>query len=826
MAKRKAKKGRKGRRRGRKGKAQAPAERTLDLGPVTLIQQGAYVGVRANPDHADYEAYRAAQRKAADNLPQELLRLRQSLADAMAPHHAFDVVFGVWGTYGRVRPSTLKPLADNSLTATAEFVAHVLLDRPSPEPTRPATDEEMRSGIDPEEVGDLVAKLVGQLPILFTHSQIGDNEEVDPWTELRARLYMHRLAVRSFTYEQQETATLRGLFSLFDGQLGKAPGFTVEQGLDLARAVGELPMAGAAERAGRARETAEHLRRVVAARREGKTAKTEFPRGIIDQLVELPAKQGDQWIEAMTASWAWHGFGRDAAFTVDALAGHVGVDVPCAQAFLDRFSVEFGEREDAKRWEENPERALGGEMEVMRANPILHDGKGLYLPCALDSLFYGLRDRLTDALKADQKVRERFQTHRARLIEDRALAALSDVLSADWAHGSVRYTFSDENGDEQEGEADGILRADGLVVLIETKAGALAPSARRAAPDRLERGLRDLIEAAARQLRRDEQALIEGKATKIMDRAGNPLELDTDGVVRALRIAVTLEDLSGVAPAAWRLQEAGLIPADEHAPWVVGIHELELIGQLTERPAQLVHYILRRQRANRQRIWAMDEMDFFMRYLQTGLFWHDEELEATYLELHSHTEPLDEWWYGEHGMRKPAKKPRHRLNKATRQLLDDIEATGILGRIEAQLMVLDMAQRERERVATGLRELLRKTERDGQPHDMSFILPEDFGVTLHSNPADMGQIAGDRLTDHGVKRTEKSTLRRWLGLATIAGSRHRIGAIAIVVDPERLADEEPDRPPQAAPNQDLGYDEVTATEPRDQAGEDDGVWLR
>ena len=168
-----------------------------------------------------------------------------------------------------------------------------------------------------------------------------------------------------------------------------------------------------------------------------------------------------------------------------------------------------------------------------------------------------------------------------------------------------------------------------------------------------------------------------------------------------------------------------MLPADEQAPWVVGIHELELICRLVERPAQLVHYIVRRARANRHRIWAMDEMDFFMRYLQEGLHWDDEEVEGTYLELGNHTNPLDEWWFGEQGMRKPARKPRQRINNATRQLLDDIEATGMSGRIEAQLMVLEMDKSGRERVASGLRTMLRKTQRDGKPHDMTLVFGQD-----------------------------------------------------------------------------------------------------
>ena len=65
----------------------------------------------------------------------------------------------------------------------------------------------------------------------------------------------------------------------------------------------------------------------------------------------------------------------------------------------------------------------------------------------------------------------------------------------------------------------------------------------------------------------------------------------------------------------------------------MGIRELELICQLSERPAQLVHYVLRRIRSNRQRIWAMDEMDFFMRYLQDGLFWPHEVIGDSAMDL-------------------------------------------------------------------------------------------------------------------------------------------------------------------------------------------------
>jgi hypothetical protein len=134
------------------------------------------------------------------------------------------------------------------------------------------------------------------------------------------------------------------------------------------------------------------------------------------------------------------------------------------------------------------------------------------------------------------------------------------------------------------------------------------------------------------------------------------------------------------------------------------------------------------------------------------------------------------------------------MNAATRRLLDDIEVTGSQGRLEAQVMILETSTRERERIASGFRKLLRMTAHDGLPHDMTMVFGQDFAITLHSNPATLRAVAAARLRDHGIKRSDRSNLRRWLGLATVAGNSGRLSDMAILVDPHRLGNEEPDRP--------------------------------
>jgi hypothetical protein len=139
-----------------------------------------------------------------------------------------------------------------------------------------------------------------------------------------------------------------------------------------------------------------------------------------------------------------------------------------------------------------------------------------------------------------------------------------------------------------------------------------------------------------------------------------------------------------------------------------------------------------------------------------GLFWFDEEMGNTTVDLGNHTDALDAWWYGERGHTKPARRPRQRIDNATAQLLDDIESTGAPSRLEAQLAMLEMADQGRKRVAAGLRRLRRKTERDGAPHDMTLVFERDFAITVFAVPYDQRLLLGRKLATYGSYRVNAS----------------------------------------------------------------------
>ena len=106
--------------------------------------------------------------------------------------------------------------------------------------------------------------------------------------------------------------------------------------------------------------------------------------------------------------------------------------------------------------------------------------------------------------------------------------------------------------------------------------------------------------------------------------SGREVEL-TERVTEVQTIVVTLDDLSAVAPVLWELEGTRTMPEDVTAPWVVNLNELIQVAATTQWPVQLIHFLRRRSRLNELgRFVASDELDWWMHYLNFGLYFEEE----------------------------------------------------------------------------------------------------------------------------------------------------------------------------------------------------------
>lgn len=439
----------------------------MQAGPFWAEQRGSDVLHALDSEHPDFGEFQRALRDEVARTPRLVQEMRALIAEAAAGHHAFDVISAVWMSTGTVRPGTMESYHPDMPSSAASYVAHVLLERDSPEAVRETTPEDAQRGVAVESMANAVRQILQWLPAYFGLRGGAGQDTLDPFLDLRTKLYAHQLSVSAFAYMWQEGETLERLFEPFAEELRTTVGVTASEAIKLTESLGQLQLFRMSELGDAARRGANEMKRRVATHRAGQAPGEDD--AYIRRLADMPAKDADRWLDRCGLLYMAAHMGRHAAFTAQELGDHAEVERSAAQAFLDAFAVEFG-RESLSAT------ALGSEIAEMRRRPIMHDGDGRYLPAAIDSVVYGLRDVLTDGLKG-HRAWDRFTRHRARDLEARALVALASALEADWHHAGVKYWYRADDGTLAEGEADGILRADTSVVLIEAKAGSMTARA-------------------------------------------------------------------------------------------------------------------------------------------------------------------------------------------------------------------------------------------------------------------------------------------------------------------------------------------------------------
>ena len=165
-------------------------------------------------------------------------------------------------------------------------------------------------------------------------------------------------------------------------------------------------------------------------------------------------------------------------------------------------------------------------------------------------------------------------------------------------------------------EGDHLFVIDDVAIIVEDKAVAVSPLARAGETRRVRSDLTRIIEKAADQASRLQDRIEYDGGIRL--HGGGWLDLSK---VREIHtIAVSLDDLPGAATATAELVDAGLIdPA--HITWTVSLHDLDLITELVDHPAEFLLYLRRRTDPLATVMYtAPDELDLFLHFLRSGLY--------------------------------------------------------------------------------------------------------------------------------------------------------------------------------------------------------------
>jgi hypothetical protein len=636
----------------------------------------------------------------------------ETLRDLYSGHDAFDILAGLLtlqADHHARSPAERSPFLD--ALAAGETAALLLLTRPGRGPST-------------VPVSSLPGSILRSIPNLEALSEyigaalsgLGSSAGSDPLAVMQDRFIRRYLFVPINETEAQARAWLRDLFGGEEvGEwLATHVGFTVDEAEALITNAHQLLMAGY-------------------------------------ERVTIPPEPG---------------IGDVLSFSLAELAGGARVSRSAADAFCRLLSQDFDQPEHT--WPRLPT--------PMRHKPLIDDGTGRYFLVSPSLLVRGLRYTLAAHLNpavptgdGDEHVYQAYLARRAELVETRAVAALNELLAADFVATNLHFQITGEM--KLEGEIDGLLILDGVAILVQAKS---APTRIDVVADdraRFAEVLRAILTESMRQ-HDDARRALAGDPEKVRFwrvEGGRrvPVEVPRVNVSTVLPITVTLEDLSGCAPALWELSDAGLA-TDGPLPWVVGITPLEVMLSLLRFGPQLVEFLRRRMLLNETRnLEVVDEVDIFLEFLHDHLEVVDAPVGKRGAPLvlmpPERFHALDNWLRAQREGDRRVDPPRQDLPRGLRRLLERLERDRPDAWLEISLAALGGSEERRSLIAKATNRVFDRKARN--PEGISYVDSRvgNIGVVLASlRSTDPGVVSV--LAEHLLTRARADGIDRLYAL--------------------------------------------------------------
>ncbi len=472
-------------------------------------------------------------------------------------------------------------------------------------------------------------------------------------------------------------------------------------------------------------------------------------------------------------------------FTIDELAGAAGVERGHVAALMRAASLPWGScGEDYYRFPHPTPPIL--------TNPCIEVGSGSFLvplPTSFSWAIRGLVEATLKSLEASGQANcwKAYERARASFTERDTIELLAKAFPHAGAFHSLKYSWV-KDGTTVQGELDGLLLIDDTAVLVEVKAGTLSPESRRGAPNRLREQLEELVGKAHEQALKAKKFVTSAQNVVFDLKAGGKLRVQSAKLNEFMLITVNLDPLRMTINLN-RLVDLGVID-NADLPWAVSYLDLVVIADALEFPAQMLHYLKRRQRVNELGfVMAHDELDWFGHYLAEGLYF--EHLEKTVegskgkfiWNIVGYSKDLDaHYMHDERYSGEQPPIPRQPMPEAMRKMLHELEEAQHHGYLHLSLAFLDLDWQARKDFFDGAEEAVRRTLADGMNHDMTIVLDNgQSGLTFMSD-TERSRLQGALL---GYCRIKKYQCRcpHWIGIGKLVGTDNWVDEAIVIKHP-------------------------------------------
>ncbi len=282
---------------------------------------------------------------------------------------------------------------------------------------------------------------------------------------------------------------------------------------------------------------------------------------------------------------------------------------------------------------------------VYDRRPILkfHDSYYLFEP---SMLFWNQRIILESILKENNLdyYKDKFYKKRDTYVEQESMSILEGMLQGSKSYSSLHYKLTEDGSDRF--EIDGIVLLNDCILVVEAKAGALPPSAKRGSVLAFRGKMEEVLRKAHKQTLQTIMYIQSSQKAVFENRRGDVvLTIKGSEYNKVFPVIVSLDTLYWVGCNLQLAYDLGLLVSKEW-PWVVALDDLRVFSEIMDDSSIFFQYLEKRITINDQPIWAADELDIMMHYLENRLFFSDEQFkDNTLLILPPLTEQLDAYYH-------------------------------------------------------------------------------------------------------------------------------------------------------------------------------------
>lgn len=517
--------------------------------------------------------------------------------------------------------------------------------------------------------------------------------------------------VRGEFHPHQTDRYLRALFTRFDSHFEQVHGVAATTLLDLQGGLLSL----VERKIGAWRRSVSRVRREHKAAKALKVWAKEFGGDDPDAMASIQAKAAamrvaPEHLPAFLVEEACLLLRDVYAFDlhdVDALLPE-GVDRSAVERALETWSLAFGElanADPAHFYLANP----------VWTRPFIRRGEGRYLWPSPGTMIAFSFDMFETLIDADKALKTAYETARAKLLEAELGRLLRAAFPGAYVFTGLKWTGDD---DGKTYETDAAVVIDKTLLIFEAKAGRVSATARRGADARLKREVAKLMADPAEQSSRLERQLRSRPGVHVMSANEGEARIDPLKVDTIIRYNITLNILGALSSRWPDLVEAGLIAADLPYTPTMSVADLDVVIELLEGPAEVVHYLRRRAAFEQNADYVADEYDLVAFYLDTGFDIGIIEYDGTHLGIYGMSALLDEWFSRRAPGQQPPKKPRPKRTRLWRELLRQLETRRPPGWIEMSHRLLDVDFEVQSALEQAMPQMRRQIQRSRKPVDM------------------------------------------------------------------------------------------------------------